>query len=47
MGHCEMLLAVAGLNENAIRTRTKQLADGDWQPRFRGFREQARWALER
>ena len=30
MGHCEMLLAVAGLDENAVRTRTKQLADGDW-----------------
>jgi predicted Zn-dependent protease len=25
----------------------RQLADGDWQPRFRAFKDQARWALER
>lgn len=30
MGHCEMLLAVAGLEANAIRGRTEQLARGDW-----------------
>ena len=30
MGHCEMLLAVAGLDENAVTERTKRLADGDW-----------------
>ena len=30
MGHCEMLLAVAGLNENAVSERTRQLAAGDW-----------------
>ena len=30
MGHCEMLLAVAGLNGNAITERTRRLASGDW-----------------
>ena len=30
MGHTEMLLAVAGLDDKAIRERTKKLADGDW-----------------
>jgi hypothetical protein len=30
MGHCEMLLAVAGLEENAIREKTQRLATGDW-----------------
>ena len=30
MGHCEMLLAVAGLDERSIRARTKNLANGDW-----------------
>lgn len=30
MGHCEMLLAVAGLDDNKIRERTRQLASGDW-----------------
>jgi alkylhydroperoxidase family enzyme len=30
MGHCEMLLAVAGLDKNAITERTRQLASGDW-----------------
>jgi hypothetical protein len=30
MGHCEMLLAVAGLDKQAILDRTKKLADGDW-----------------
>jgi hypothetical protein len=30
MGHCEMLLAVAGLNQETITERTRQLASGDW-----------------
>src|SRR6266545_1953868 len=30
MGHCEMLLAVAGLDQNAIQERTRRLASGDW-----------------
>jgi alkylhydroperoxidase family enzyme len=30
MGHCEMLLAVAGLDEKAVKERTRQLASGDW-----------------
>ena len=30
MGHCEMLLAVAGLNEKQISEREKKLASGDW-----------------
>jgi hypothetical protein len=30
MGHCEMLLAVAGLDQDAIRERTQHLASGDW-----------------
>jgi hypothetical protein len=30
MGHCEMLLAVAGLKENEVAERTKKLASGDW-----------------
>jgi alkylhydroperoxidase family enzyme len=30
MGHCEMLLAVAGLDNDAVRERTRQLASGDW-----------------
>src|SRR3954466_16291594 len=30
MGHTEMLLAVAGLDEKAIRERTRKLAAGDW-----------------
>ena len=30
MGHCEMLLAVAGLDEKAIGERTRRLAGGDW-----------------
>jgi len=29
MGHCEMLLAVAGLDEKAVVERTRRLA-GDW-----------------
>ena len=30
MGHCEMLLAVAGLDAKAVTARTRQLAEGDW-----------------
>ena len=30
MGHCEMLLAVAGLDNDAVTRRTQQLAGGDW-----------------
>src|SRR5436305_1120573 len=30
MGHSEMLLAVAGLDNKAIQERTRKLADGDW-----------------
>jgi hypothetical protein len=30
MGHCEMLLAVAGLKEDEIKARTRKFAEGDW-----------------
>jgi hypothetical protein len=30
MGHCEMLLAVAGLDKDAVAARTQMLASGDW-----------------
>jgi hypothetical protein len=30
MGHAEMILAVAGLDEKAVWERTRQLAEGDW-----------------
>jgi hypothetical protein len=30
MGHTEMLLAVAGLDNAAVRERTQRLAEGDW-----------------
>jgi hypothetical protein len=30
MGHCEMLLAVAGLDKNSLDERTRRLASGDW-----------------
>jgi hypothetical protein len=30
MGHSEMLLAVAGLDENSLNERTTRLALGDW-----------------
>jgi hypothetical protein len=30
MGHSEMLLAVAGLDDDEIRGRTEKLASGDW-----------------
>jgi alkylhydroperoxidase family enzyme len=49
MGHSEMLLAVAGLNEQAIARQTRLLASGDWsafspaeRAAFRFAREQAR-----
>ena len=54
MGHCEMLLAVAGLNEKEIYERTRRLAEGDWsgftpaeRVAFRFARKQARepWAI--
>ena len=30
MGHTEMLLAVAGLDDDALTDRTRRLASGDW-----------------
>jgi hypothetical protein len=30
MGHCEMLLAVAGLDRDALTERTRRLAGADW-----------------
>src|SRR5262245_41924171 len=30
MGHCEMLLAVAGLDQHEIAERTQRLAGSDW-----------------
>jgi hypothetical protein len=30
MGHCNMLLAVAGLDKHAIGEHTQDLASGDW-----------------
>src|SRR5690349_13378898 len=30
MGHCEMLLAVAGLDKSALDERERRLASGDW-----------------
>jgi alkylhydroperoxidase family enzyme len=49
MGHCEMLLAVAGLDDGTIRERTEKLASGDWssftpadRAAFRFARKQAR-----
>jgi len=54
MGHCEMLLAVAGLDQDAVAERTKRLAEGDWsgfppgeQAAFAFARKQARqpWSV--
>ena len=49
MGHCEMLLAVAGLNETELAQRTRRLAEGDWssfpageQAAYRFARKQAK-----
>jgi hypothetical protein len=56
MGHCEMLLAVAGLDEEAVEERTRRLASGDWssfspaeRAAFHFARKQARtpWAVGR
>jgi hypothetical protein len=30
MGHCEMLLAVAGLDDAAVQEKTRHLAEGNW-----------------
>jgi hypothetical protein len=30
MGHCEMLLAVAGLDDKAVKERVRRLANDDW-----------------
>ena|SRR5262245_35083393 len=30
MGHCEMLLAVAGLDKEEVAEHTQRLASGDW-----------------
>src|SRR4051812_24752359 len=30
MGHCNMMLAVAGLDGQAVNERTRELAGGDW-----------------
>src|SRR4051812_40082004 len=45
MGHCEMLLAVAGLDRSAVTERTRRLAGGDWS-RFTPA-EQAAFAFAR
>jgi len=54
MGHCEMLLAVAGLDEKEVQERTRRLAEGDWsgftpaeRVAFRFARKQARepWSI--
>jgi alkylhydroperoxidase family enzyme len=44
MGHCEMLLAVAGLDSEAVTERTRRLA-GDWSSFPPG--EQAAFAFAR
>lgn len=55
MGHCEMLLAVAGLDEKAVADRTSRLASGDWssftpaeRTAFAFARKQAKepWAID-
>jgi alkylhydroperoxidase family enzyme len=54
MGHCEMLLAVAGLDDTDIAERTRKLASGDWssftpaeRAAFHFARKQARapWSI--
>jgi alkylhydroperoxidase family enzyme len=49
MGHCEMLLAVAGLDQEKIVEKTQKLASGDWtgftpaeRAAFRFARKQAK-----
>src|SRR5437764_9486042 len=41
MGHCEMLLAVAGLDKTALAEQTRRLASGDWS----GFTPAERFAF--
>lgn len=45
MGHCEMLLAVAGLSQETVNERSRRLAGQDWS----GFtpREQAAFRFAR
>jgi alkylhydroperoxidase family enzyme len=45
MGHCEMLLAVAGLDQAAVSERTRRLASDDWSGFSPG--EQAAFAFAR
>jgi hypothetical protein len=54
MGHTEMLLAVAGLDQTEVQRRTKQLAEGHWEDfsaaervAFRFVRKQAKspWSI--
>src|SRR4051794_20800833 len=45
MGHCEMRLAVAGLDRDAVAERTRRLAGGDWSAFSPG--ERAALALAR
>ncbi len=56
MGHCEMLLAVAGLDDKEVIERTRRLASGDWssfppaeQAAYAFARKQARapWDITR
>jgi hypothetical protein len=44
MGHCEMLLAVAGLDKSALEERTRRLASGDWSSFPPGDRAAFRFA---
>jgi hypothetical protein len=44
MGHCEMLLAVAGLDKSALDERTRRLASGDWSSFPPGDRAAFRFA---
>jgi hypothetical protein len=44
MGHCEMLLAVAGLDKLALDERTRRLASGDWSSFPPGDRAAYRFA---
>jgi hypothetical protein len=44
MGHCEMLLAVAGLDKSALDERTRRLASGDWSSFSPGDRAAYRFA---
>jgi hypothetical protein len=44
MGHSEMLLAVAGLDENGVKARAMRLADGEWSDFPAADREAFRFA---